>query len=457
ANCLKASERGHFISSVPTSQKSWRNRRVLLSGDWESPSGVRPLFPVPTTFQTAGKLKQPTPTQGEIRQIDRVRLKVPAAERVYPRFLFTDNLIRARLVDPAEMTDARMAAEAKKMNESSRRRFMMGLEKKKKKQLEAPAVRQETDPEDVVLSERLRQLASEPAVRPTAEVEAPRLSAADAAASRAAVSKRSRPSEAPRAVFAAEDEDGPTEAVTIACPSKTVQFVNHMILGSQMELPEVDELPKKLLREQAGRAFRLQAAASMEMWLCAKRAISAAEKAKRAYDDGRAKVAEAGKAIQAHAQLLREKEAAERRALASEAMAGEARAELEAVRAALEAARAAARDAEAVSEAIQDAMQESERNKAAEVEAAVQTAIQGYRSSGEFAALLDGEVGSEMVGMLYRFKRYNPGQKLNLNFAADPPPLPEGITEEMIEEYEGEDAAEAPGTADAAAGDEAAA
>ena len=128
ANCLKASERGHFISSVPTSQKSWRNRRVLLSGDWESPSGVRPLFPVPTTFQTAGrvpscrsvgslafplsytdyycfwtgKLKQPTPTQGEIRQIDRVRLKVPAAERVYPRFLFTDNLIRARLVDPAE-------------------------------------------------------------------------------------------------------------------------------------------------------------------------------------------------------------------------------------------------------------------------------------------------------------------------------------------------------------------
>ena len=193
----------------------------------------------------------------------------------------------------------------------------------------------------------------------------------------------------------------------------------------------------------------------MEMWLCVKRAISAAEKAKRAYDDGRAKVAEAGKAIQAHAQLMKEKEAAERRALASEAMAGEARAELEAVRAALEAARAAARDAEAVSEAIQDAMQESERTKAAEVEAAVKTAIQGYRSSEEFAALLDGEVGSEMADMLYRFKRYNPGQKLNLNFAADPPPLPEGITEEMIEDYDGEEAAEGPGSAEAAAGGEA--
>ena len=150
---------------------------------------------------------------------------------------------------------------------------MMGLEKKKKKQLEAPAVRQETDPEDVVLSERLRQLSSETAALPTAEGQVPRQPDAEAAASKAAgkrpvmvdleaspASKRSRPSEASRAVFAAEDEDGPTEAVTIACPSKTVQFVNHMILGSQMELPEVDELPKKLLREQAGRAFRLQAA-----------------------------------------------------------------------------------------------------------------------------------------------------------------------------------------------------
>ncbi|BBG93369.1 hypothetical protein Prudu_001357, partial [Prunus dulcis] len=415
------------------------------------------------------KLKQPTPTQGEIRQIDKVRLKVPAAERVYPCFLFTNNLIRARLIDPAEMTDARKAAEAKKMNESSRRRLMMGLEgKKKKRQPEAPSVRPSTDPEDVTLAERLRQLGAEPVAWPSAEVSAPRQSDAEAAASRAAgkrpvtvdleaspASKRSRPSDASRAVFAAEDDDGPTEAVTIACPSETVQFVDHMILGSQMELPEVDELPKKLLREQAGRAFRLQAAvgllfdylprvqASMEMWLCVKRAISAAERAKKAYDDGRAKVTEAGKAIQDHAQLLKEKEAVERRALASEAMVGEMRAALE-----------AARDAEAVSEAVQDALQESERTKAAEVEAAVQTAIQGYRSSEEFTALLDREVGSEMADMLYRFKRYNPGQKLNLNFAADPPPLPEGITEEMIEDYEGEDAAEGSGTT---AGDEAAA
>ena len=188
----------------------------------------------------------------------------------------------------------------------------------------------------------------------------------------------------------------------------------------------------------------------MDMWLCVKRAISAAERAKRAYDDGRAKVAEAGKALQEHAQLLKEKEAAERHALASEAKA-------EQMRAALEAARAAARDAEAVSEAIQDALQESERTKAAEIEAAVQSAVQGYRSSAEFTTLLDKEVGSEMADLLYRFKRYNPGQKLNLNFAADPPPLPEGLTEEMIEDYEGEDVAEVLGSAEATTGDEAAA
>ena len=51
---------------------------------------------------SAGKLKQPSPKESEIRQLDRVRLRVPAAERVYPRFLFTSNLIRAGLVSPAE-------------------------------------------------------------------------------------------------------------------------------------------------------------------------------------------------------------------------------------------------------------------------------------------------------------------------------------------------------------------
>ncbi|CAL8080848.1 unnamed protein product [Prunus armeniaca] len=272
--------------------------------------------------------------------------------------------------------------------------------------------------------------------------------------------KRGRQTEPARAVFSAEDDEAPSEAVTLACPSKTVQFVNHMILGSQMELSEIEDLPKKLLREEAGRAFRLQASisafrfqrflviqfsfhltlsfavqASMDMWLCVKRAINAAEKAKKLYEDGRAKVAEAGKAIQAQANLAKDMQAAERQVKVYQAKLGE-------MSAALEAAQLTAKEALEAKEAVQVAFEESERTRASEIGAAVQEAIQGYRRSAEFSALLDKEVGSEMAELVYRFKRYNPGKKLNLNFIADSPPLPEGITEEMVEEYEGEDVAE---------------
>ncbi|CAL8120711.1 unnamed protein product [Prunus armeniaca] len=83
--------------------------------------------------ETTGKLKQPSATQAEIWQINKVRLKVPAVERVYSKFLFTANLIKAQLVNSAEMTEERRAAEAKRMNESSKRRLMLGLQGKKKK------------------------------------------------------------------------------------------------------------------------------------------------------------------------------------------------------------------------------------------------------------------------------------------------------------------------------------
>lgn len=57
-----------------------------------------------------------------------------------------------------------------------------------------------------------------------------------------------------------------------------------------------------------------------------------------------------------------------------------------------------------------------------------------------FTILIDQEVGLEMVDLVFRFKRFNPGQKLNLNFAEDFPPLPKGVTKEMVEAYEGEGA-----------------
>lgn len=56
ANCRQASSRGHFISGVPSSQKTWRNRRVLVSGEWECPSHRHPLFKIPTSFQLVGRV-----------------------------------------------------------------------------------------------------------------------------------------------------------------------------------------------------------------------------------------------------------------------------------------------------------------------------------------------------------------------------------------------------------------
>lgn len=64
-----------------------------------------------------------------------------------------------------------------------------------------------------------------------------------------------------------EDEEG-SEPVNIACPRKVVPAVNCFIDGAQMELSELSELPTKSLREQAGRAFRLQAAVCVTTWSC---------------------------------------------------------------------------------------------------------------------------------------------------------------------------------------------
>ncbi|CAL2257300.1 unnamed protein product [Prunus armeniaca] len=107
----------------------------------------------------ACKLKQPSATQVEIRQIELVRLKVPAVDRIYQNFLFTANLIKAQLVNPAEMTEERRTAEAKRMNESSKRRLMLGMQGKKKKGQQpktAPASSGGVDPKDLTLNERHR-------------------------------------------------------------------------------------------------------------------------------------------------------------------------------------------------------------------------------------------------------------------------------------------------------------
>ncbi|CAL8169205.1 unnamed protein product [Prunus armeniaca] len=101
-----------------------------------------------------------------------------------------------------------------------------------------------------------------------------------------------------------------------------------MILGSQMELSEIEELSNKVLWEEARCAFCLQAS----------RAISAAESAKKAYEDGCSKVAEAGKALQDHPYLLKDKQAIEWQVKVSKAKLIE-------IRVALDAAVTAAKEA----------------------------------------------------------------------------------------------------------------
>ncbi|CAL8174404.1 unnamed protein product [Prunus armeniaca] len=376
ANCLKATERGNFVNAVPTSQKTWRKRRVLLSGDWESPSG-HSFF---STFPRPSKLPVRHRTVRQIEAAERYTsgdLADREGEAVGPsrgENLPEFKAIIGNLTDLCFVViEERRAAEAKRMNESSKWRLMLGMQGKKKKWRQpetAPASSGRVDPEDLTLNERRRQMNAESArAEAAATGQSPsRGMPTEGTSSKAAgrrpftvdqeadlAPKRGRQAEPARAIFAAEDDEAPPEAVTLACPLKTVQFVNHMILGSQMELSDIEDLPKKLLREEAGRAFRLQASALMDMWLCVK-----------------AKVAESGKAIQPQANLAKDMQAAERQVKAYQAKLGE-------MSAPLESAQLAAKEALESKEAIQVAFEESERVRASEIEAAVQEAIRGYR------------------------------------------------------------------------------
>ncbi|KAI5313073.1 hypothetical protein L3X38_042247 [Prunus dulcis] len=199
-----------------------------------------------------GKLKQPTSSKFDIRKIERVKFKVLAVDSIYPSFLFTKNLVKAQVADPAEMTDARASAEAKKMSEPSKRRLLLGMKEKKQRQplpLASPGMT-EANLDNQTLADHLRKQ--------------PQLVDLEAQP----VPKRNRTSVQPRAVFSVEDEEGPTEPVTLACPSKM---------------------------------------AFMDMWLCMKRAITAVQRAKKAYEDSRSKVAEAGKAFHEHANIVKDK------------------------------------------------------------------------------------------------------------------------------------------------------
>lgn len=81
------------------------------------------------------------------------------------------------------------------------------------------------------------------------------------------------------------------------------------------------------------------------------------------------------------------------------------------------------------------ALDVTERVKAAEVEEAKAKVIADYRSSEEFTVLVENEFMDQCDNLVYRFKQFNADKKLNLNFLWDYPPLPKGITEEIMEAY----------------------
>lgn len=59
ANCRKAKERGYFISHMPTTQKTWRNKWCLAYGGWECPPGKVIAKHIPTHFQSIGSWPHP--------------------------------------------------------------------------------------------------------------------------------------------------------------------------------------------------------------------------------------------------------------------------------------------------------------------------------------------------------------------------------------------------------------
>ncbi|CAL2270973.1 unnamed protein product [Prunus armeniaca] len=50
SNCLFVGQRGHFVVRVPSSQKTWHQRRVLVLGAWESAPVVIVETSIPMTF-----------------------------------------------------------------------------------------------------------------------------------------------------------------------------------------------------------------------------------------------------------------------------------------------------------------------------------------------------------------------------------------------------------------------
>ncbi|CAL8175947.1 unnamed protein product [Prunus armeniaca] len=132
SNCLSAGQRGHFVVGVPSSQKIWRLRRVLISGAWEFASGVIMVRHIPTTFQTVGRLSLNRPIAKKEGSGSNQRVRT---------LLDFGNMFKAGLISEAkharrqkekEEEERRKMAGGGPMNEGTRRRLESQAPLKKK-------------------------------------------------------------------------------------------------------------------------------------------------------------------------------------------------------------------------------------------------------------------------------------------------------------------------------------
>ncbi|CAL8102300.1 unnamed protein product [Prunus armeniaca] len=399
---------------VPISQKTWRQHRVLVSGAWESAPGVIVERHIPTSFQIVSRpmgclsLKRPIATKREIEVIERVRSRIAEEGRVHKALLDYKNMFKAGLINEPGTSEGRrkkrkrgkVMAGGRAMSEETRRRLESRAPQKKKTGSLKPKTKQPRQAEGASAQEgtpgdrrQERRVAEAELIR-EAHLQVTEKRVIEGALDVTLLPKRPRGPNEEAAFLVSDEEDAEAEPVNIACPQKVVPFVNCFIDG-----------------------------ANMEMSLGVKRAINAAERVQKKYEEGRAKIAEAGKLLQ-DADRHAEENAAKITELSSRLA--------EAERAAVDAEEARAR-AEAAKEA-------ELQSRATELEEAKKQAIVEYRNSPEFVELLDKEVMEQCEDLIYRFKRFNADKKLNLNFVRDPPPLPDRVTEEMVEAYLGEDA-----------------
>ncbi|XP_021832639.1 eukaryotic translation initiation factor 5B-like [Prunus avium] len=367
-------------------------------------------------------------------------MKIAEEDRFFKELLYFKNLFKAgligrvehdRRVREEEEEEKRQMAGGRPMSEATRRRLEgQGAPKQTKNQSPRPKKKKTAGSEgasadEMTMADRRREkkVAEAEAVREVhQQMTSKRM--IEGALDATPLPKRPKgPNEGTSVLIPDDEGEGEEGPVNIACSRKAVPFINCMIDGAQMELSEIEQLSMKTLREQTGRAFRLQAAGEMEMWLCAKRAMNAAERYQKRFEEGRSKIADAGKMLQEA-----DRRAEENAAKIAELAAKLAATELEVV---------AAQEARA---AVEVAMDAAERSHVKELGEAKAKSVADYRASEEFTRLVDKEVMEQCDDFVYRFKRYNADKKLNLNFLRDPPPLPEGVTEEMVEAYKGEDA-----------------